>query len=308
MLFIGNSYTARGDLKQVTTDLLVAADARWSDDPWAALTSDGYALPDHVRETTTNGSPWESALVTAPEAWGIVILQDQSQIPGFPQDDPTWLASKAAADELNTLVSTNGDDTWLFQTWGRRDGDADNPTLFPDYSTMQDRLTEGYAALSEALSTPDRPVGVAPVGEAFRIVFDDIIAAGLDPLADGSAFTQLYASDGSHPSMNGTYLAACVITASVSGEPCTGLPSTPSVPLDLVPILQDAADRAVFGDPPEETGPGTGTTVPTSPGTTTANDVASASTGCGCAQLDAGGSAPLGALLVLFLRGSRARR
>ena len=93
---------------------------------------------------------------------------------------------------------------------------------YPDYETMQQYLEFGYLAYAENLSSDRRPVFIAPVGMAFENIFLSISNA----TEDGTIFSDLYAADGSHPSIQGTYLAACVIHTSVTGESTVGLPST----------------------------------------------------------------------------------
>ena len=45
---------------------------------------------------------------------------------------------------LADRIDSEGAAMMLMMTWGRRDGDAINPTLYPNYTVMQDRLEEGY--------------------------------------------------------------------------------------------------------------------------------------------------------------------
>ena len=59
--------------------------------------------------------------------WDWVVLQDQSQIPGFPRSQAEWIASKDGAVEIAEVIEDNGGETVLMMTWGRRDGDSNNP-------------------------------------------------------------------------------------------------------------------------------------------------------------------------------------
>jgi hypothetical protein len=58
-------------------------------------------------------------------------------------------------------------------------------------------------------------VGIAPAGLAFKAVYDRDVAAGRDPKASTSLFAQLYGPDSKHPSAPGTYVVACVVTATI---------------------------------------------------------------------------------------------
>jgi hypothetical protein len=294
LLFVGNSYVGTGDLHELVADLLVQVgreDLGGAD----ALIHEGYTWEDHLAAAQTPGSPWEAPLTGLSGTYGILILQEQSQIPGFPQDEPIWLASVEAGAALDAFARGVAADTVLLQTWGRRDGDAENPDLYPDFSTMQDRLTSGYASYADALGTGARPVAVAQAGEAFRFVHDDILASGSDPLDAGSAFVALYAADGSHPSAAGSWLAACAVLGVVTGASCDGLVAPPVIDPGLVPILTDAADRLL--PPPADTG-GQARVTPA---------VSAPPSQCGCAQTlpTRGALAPLVALGALLRRRSR---
>lgn len=202
VLFVGNSYTFYNDLPE----------------RYAALV--GEPAPT-VRMVTAGGRQlWQhaddEALTTRlAEGWDVVVLQEQSQIPGFPSANPDRLRSLAAA---RTLAERAGPArVVLFLTWGREAGDARNPDLFPDFETMQTRLDEGYAAMQDALLNDGRDVAIAPVGPAFRAVHD----------TDPPLFAALYTSDGSHPSALGTDLAALVF-----GRVLNGLRPEETTPLE----------------------------------------------------------------------------
>jgi parallel beta-helix repeat protein len=213
------------------------------------LSGGGLKLSDHSSRALTAGHSWNTTL-NGGTNWDTLILQDQSQVPGFPTSNPNWQSSLAGAGVLDGMAEEAGADTVLMMTWGRRDGDSGNPTLYPNYTVMQDRLEVGYLAYAENLSAADRPAYVAPVGMAFKYIHDDILGRGGNPLKVGSLFYSLYSTDGSHPSLWGSYLAACVLYATLTGNSPLGL-------IDITPVdaatklqLQQAAGAAVFVDTP----------------------------------------------------------
>jgi MYXO-CTERM domain-containing protein len=246
LLFVGNSYTFVNDLDLVSAEVFAAGAE--PDVATTRLAESGYRWADHVAQSETAGTAWEAALVDPGEPWTWVVLQEQSQIPGFPQDDPTWLESAASVDILDADAEALGARTLLLCTWGRRLGDPDNPTLYPDFPTMQAALTEGYLAYRDQLSTDDRPVYVAPAGLAFAAVYDAVAATGTRPEDDGTTFSKLYQSDGSHPSPAGTWLVAWVVYASLTGESPIGLPLPSGIPEADAAWLQDIADEVVIGN------------------------------------------------------------
>ena len=236
LLFIGNSYTANNQLNVRVENLLNAAG--FNPDT-QSLTSGGKTLSWHGEQAEAEGSDWYRALRTPHD---FVILQDQSQIPGFPTGSASWQDSMEGAQIIDQLVDQNGGDLFFLMTWGYRNGDQNNNWRYPDYQTMQQHLKSGYIAYAENLSSDERPVFIAPVGMAYENIFFSIPNAS----EDGTIFSDLYAPDGSHPSIQGTYLAACVIHSSVTGESSIGLPSTGGINGSRTFELQQWADHTVF--------------------------------------------------------------
>ena len=245
VLLVGNSYVFTQHLDTLTAELLVAGGQ--PDAAVEALAEAGYTWADHAARAAEDGSPWQDALVTGATAWDAVVLQEQSQILGFPETSSYRVESLAAADTLDGYVAAMGGETFLLLTWGRLHGDESNPDLYPDYVTMQARLTEGTLATAAALSTEDRPGWVAPAGLAWQAVYEAVEAEGGDPTADGSAFAALYGPDGSHPSVAGGYLTAAVIYASLTGESPVGLPGPEVLDVDTLAALQATAAEVVLG-------------------------------------------------------------
>lgn len=239
VLLLGNSYVFVGHLDQALAALSAGSDAPLE---VSAYARGGYRLAQHLTDLETPGSELATLFAQGcggADPWDFVVLQEQSQIPGFPPGQPERDASLAAAAALARHVADCGARTAFFVTWGRRDGDADNPGLFPDFETMQAALDAGYAAMAQAAAeaAPDAPPPVRlPVGPAFARV-----AAG----PDGAAlFPRLYAADGSHPSALGTYLAAAVFHRGLTGADPRTLTDLPAdlVAEDRAALLEAAAE------------------------------------------------------------------
>ena len=217
MLLVGNSYTSANDLAGVLEGMLEAdgAEARTE-----ARAPGGARFPDHLAEADgSNGdTQLRQWLTTDVDGWHAVVFQDQSQVPGFYDQDPSYDASLDAFVDLDLLAQAapGNPESVLFMTWGRRHGDSMNEWLFPDFSTMQDRLEEGYRRYAAAVDAP-RVVHIAPVGLAFAAVHDGILADGGTPTDDGTCFSRLYSGDGSHPSAEGTWVAGATIAATLTG-------------------------------------------------------------------------------------------
>ena len=131
-----------------------------------------------------------------------------------------------AARSLDERIAESGAVTVFFLTWGRRDG---LPAAgYADFDAMQAELEVGYETIARELDAT-----VAPVGLAWQR------AVGQDPTLD------LWQSDGSHPTEEGTYLAACVLYATIFGEGPEGLAYTAGVAEDTALALQAVAAGTV---------------------------------------------------------------
>ena len=216
VLFIGNSFTFVNDLDKLYASLFdsehpgALADIR-------RVAPGGWRLDQHLADSAGAGE-LNGYLVTGaagPPAWSFVVLQEQSQIPGFTPGNAEYDSSQSAAVALAALAHARGATSVLFQTWGYRDGDSTNAQLFPDYPTMQSALDAGYAAMRAGIEKAGHPVRLARVGDAFHAVYDEDAADGGAPTAPGSLFSSLYQGDTRHPALPGSYLAACVMRATL---------------------------------------------------------------------------------------------
>jgi hypothetical protein len=91
-----------------------------------------------------------------------------------------------------------------------------------------------YDAVSESYALAARDVDgvLIPAGDAWREVWRR------DPQ------TALYGSDDFHPSALGSYVAALTVWRALSGASVVGLPGPSSSSAGILPLLQEAADRA----------------------------------------------------------------
>ena len=241
VLMMGNSYTfSSGGIDSRLRPMLEEGLER-DEITLRALSEPGKTLADHYGWAASDDHPWAEALNEG--GWDFLVAQDQSQIPGFPQDGAYFQASAEGAVGLGELMRAQDGEIVFLMTWGRRDGDSTNSERYPDFSTMQARLQEGYLAYAELAGGT-----IAPGGSAWAVIHDDLQAQGLDP-SEEQAFTELYSEDGSHPSVVGSTLAAAVIYASLTGRSPIGMEQGfGELDEEQGLRLQDAAHRAVFGD------------------------------------------------------------
>jgi hypothetical protein len=244
ILFLGNSYTNQNNLASKLNELM---DSGGEEVSVSALTGGGLNLKDHEEKARDTEDSWNLALN---EANDYVILQDQSQIPSFPTSSTSWRESKAGAIYLNERIWNSNGNTILFMTWGYKDGDSNNQWRNPDYLTMQLHLRQGYEMYLENITTDSQPAFIAPVGLAFEYIYNNVADTGVDPSVDSTSFSNLYSSDGSHPSIDGTYLAACVFHSILTGNSTIGLDYPNQISPSRALELQQAASATVFNNTP----------------------------------------------------------
>lgn len=223
---IGNSYTSTNNLNLLLEGLLKSDKEGYQPVRVSSFTMGGRRFDQHLDDA--NGVNGENQLRTwlvtdPPVSWNWVVLQEQSQTPGFGNTkyDYWYNKSRDAAVGLDKHINEKGSagaGTIFFMTWGHRDGARHNPDLYPDFLTMNAKIKAGYEGYVKATTGDSRTSRAAPVGPAFERIYRDIEATGDDPLQVGSEFYNLYMSDGSHPSLTGSYLAACVLYATMTDQ------------------------------------------------------------------------------------------
>ncbi len=223
VLFIGNSYVGTNNLPQVYYQLALSAGDTVAVD---ANSPGGYTLNSHSTNATTLSK------INA-HAWDFVVLQEQSQLPSF---SPSQVATDVYpyARILDSLITLNHacSKTLFFMTWGRKYGDASNCANYPPvctYAGMQQRLRESYLEMGL-----NNLAMVAPVGAAFAK------SISLDSTLN------LYSPDNSHPSMAGTYLAACVFYAATFQNSPVGISYNAGLSSATATFLQQVAHNVVL--------------------------------------------------------------
>jgi uncharacterized membrane protein len=240
LLMYGNSYTSQNSLHTILEDLGVT-DAE-------ALTGGGLTFDDHWNNVNNSAHSWNTTLRDPNTDWDYVVLQDQSQIPGFYRSTTSWIDDKDAAILLANSIESESSESVLMMTWGRRNGDPANPTIYSNFTMMQDRLEEGYIDFRDNMTVQGRDVWIAPVGLAFKHIHDGMLSSGSNPLTSGTTFYGLYSTDGSHPSLSGSYLSACVIYATLTGDSPVGSNDSVALSSALKLELQQAAAATVFNE------------------------------------------------------------
>ena len=219
VLFIGNSYTYVNDLPTMVEDLASSLGDVVFKDSYAA---GGATLANHA----ANPAVYDKINL---KPWDFVVLQAQSQEPSFPDaqvDSQTLPYAEQLADSVyaNRFCS----DVMMFMTWGRENGD---PQWAPisTFDGMNSRLRSAYIRMADSVQGC-----VSAVGSAWKYVRDNYPTIGL------------YTADGSHPSPEGSYLAACTFYASLFRKTPVGAPYQYTLDAVTAGILQQAAALTVL--------------------------------------------------------------
>ena len=209
VLFIGNSFSYYNDsLHGHLRHLLLAADAGHAKEyVFRSSTISGAYLMEHAGDL-----PYE----LQSRHWDLVVLQGQSREP-MADDASKVERFRAAARGFDGLIKASGAKTAFFMTWA-----------YQGKPEMTAPLAQGYESIANELDDL-----VVPVGLAFK-----------RSLAQRPALV-LHFKDHMHPSLAGTYLAACTFYAALYGRSPVGNPYTADLDADTARFLQAVAWETV---------------------------------------------------------------
>jgi hypothetical protein len=192
VLFLGNSYTYFNDLPNMFKSI--------SESLQDSVTVDSYAPGGYTLNAMSNDVNAMNKIKLG--NWDFIVIQAQSQEPSFSPAQVatgTYPFAKKLCDSIKAY--NNCGEILFFMTWGRKNGDASNCGSYPPvctYAGMQQRLRESYLEMCDSNDATCVPVGVA-----------------WKNVRDTNPSIELYNPDESHPSLQGTFLAASVFYTSI---------------------------------------------------------------------------------------------
>ncbi len=210
VLFLGNSFVSANNglnnhLRKLTQSVFTGSSGVFF---FKSMTKGGARLSHHVRAAENMITKFSHKKKNGP--WDLVVLQGQSQEPiggnsadGFEQ----------AARQLDGIIRSSGSRTAFFMTWA-----------YKAAPQMIGPLSDAYTGVGSELGAL-----VVPVGLAFA-------RAGWS-----NPTMELYAGDGKHPSLLGTYLAACVFFATFYEKSPVGASYTAGLSARKVKFAQTIA-------------------------------------------------------------------
>jgi len=186
VLFLGNSYTQYNNLPLLLSNIALSSGDTVQTD---ANTPGGHTFMGHSTNSVSLGK-------INSQKWDYVVLQEQSQLPSFPDADVQEMVFPYSR-ALDSLIKANNTctKTVFYMTWGRKNGDAQNCPTWPPVCTY--RGMDSLLALRYRKMADDNQALLSPVGAVWKY------------LRANNPSIELYNADESHPSLAGSYAAAC---------------------------------------------------------------------------------------------------
>lgn len=221
-LFIGNSYTEVNNLPQMVQQIAASMGDQLT---YQSNTPGGCTFSQHCgnrsMELICNGG------------WDIVVLQEQSQYPSFPQaqvEAEVFPFAQRLVDSAHAHSPCC--EPMFYMTWGRKNGDAPNAQYYPvlgTYEGMDSMLCERYTYMAQQYDA-----SLCPVGRVWRY------------LRENHRDIELYQSDDSHPSVAGTYAAACAFYVMFFHRDPDSISYDAMLPTDVAQAIRSAAHSVVY--------------------------------------------------------------
>ena len=208
MLFVGNSFTARNDLPGLLAQLALGPDGKTGHAIEHRLIQRGGAS---LRMHLNKG---DAAAAIGDGEFDYVVLQEQSTLP-----IKNAARMHESVREFHALIRAASARTVLYMTWSRLGAPAD----------AQQQIADAYTTIGKELGAI-----VVPAGLAWRA----FLAKHKTPV--------LHDPDKSHPTLAGSYLAACTFHATLFGAAPPGEPPAAEKldESDRAALLQTAIDVA----------------------------------------------------------------
>ena len=222
VLFVGNSYTDVNNLPQLVQRVAESAGDALE---YESNTPGGCTFAQHC----TN----RSMSLIQQGGWDVVVLQEQSQLPSFPQSQVEVEVFPYAQQLVDAVYSHNPEgEAMFYMTWGRKYGDQQNAPYFPvlgTYEGMDSMLYERYMYMARQYDA-----SVCPVGRVWRY------------LRTNNPEIELYQSDGSHPSLAGSYAAACAFYTLIFHRSPQHITYQPEIEAVNAATIREAVQQVVF--------------------------------------------------------------
>ncbi len=219
VLFLGNSYTGVNNLPKIIFD---AASSVGDSLVFDSYTPGGYQLISHSNDAVS-----QSKIMAG--GWDYVVLQGQSQ---EPITNTSQFNSGGSA--LYNLIKQHNSCAVVmpYMTWGRKNGDASNCASFPvmcTYQGMDTSIRNKYLSFTAFVNGEVSPVSVV-----------------WNYLRKNNPTLELYQSDESHPSVAGSFAAACCFYTSIFKKDPTFISYNPGLSNPEFIAIKNAVKTQVY--------------------------------------------------------------
>ena len=228
VLFLGNSYTYYHNMPKLVADMAASAGDTLV---WEMEAPGGFTFSGHYTSTTSKNKIKQGN-------WDYVVLQEQSQLPAVPYNQ-LFNNTLLYARLLDSLVNdgNNCAETIYYMTWGRKNGDASNCASYtsigwPHFCTylgMDSVLRARYETMAN-----DNNATVSPVGAVWRVIRSQ--HPGIE----------LYDADESHPSVAGSYAAACAFYTAIFRKDPAQVSFNATLGATVATDIKAAAKKVVY--------------------------------------------------------------
>ncbi len=225
VLFLGNSYTGVNNLPQLISQLAASTGDTLLFD---SNLPGGYTLQAHSSNQTSINK-------IGAGTWDFVSLQEQSQLPSFSTADVQSQVFPFAR-YLDSVINARNSccETIFYMTWGRKNGDASNCVSWPpvcSYNGMDSLLYDRYMQMAS-----DNNAVVSPVGAVWKYIRQVYPAI------------ELYQPDQSHPSVAGSYAAACTFYTVIYRKDPLSLSFDYVLAASVASNIRQAVKNVVYND------------------------------------------------------------
>lgn len=219
ILFIGNSYTYFNDMPAILSEIAGSMGIEIS---VKSIVKGGATLEWHLTANESgNVVPFDELRAGD---YDFVVLQEQSDRPAI-APEAFLTPAKILCDE----IIKNKACPVFYSTWAKKEGHANLEKFSMTREEMAEKLADSYKKAAEVSNGR-----LASVGKAFM------------SLSESHPEIELYNPDGSHPSYEGSYLAALILLAVIFEKDPEACAFSGELEESTAAILRKAAKDAVF--------------------------------------------------------------
>ncbi len=222
VLFLGNSYTSVNNLPKMIADVSISAGDTLT---YSSNTPGGCTLKQHCFN--------QSMEKICEGGWDAVVIQEQSQYPAFPDwqvEQDVFPYAKRLVDSVYAYSPCA--EPLFYMTWGHKYGDQFNAEAFPPLGTYEGM--DSLLALRYRQMADSNDASLCPVGRVWHW------------LRDNHSEIELYQNDNSHPSVAGSYAAACAFYTLIFKKDPLNITYIPSMSPTEADVIRMAVKQLVY--------------------------------------------------------------